>query len=364
VKPKVYFTDTKTSLSVNLFDKLEHLIKESGILNLIKPGQFVAIKTHFGEEGVNTFVSPLFVRKIVELVESCGGLAFLTDTNALYRGARMNAIDHIKLAHWHGFNFAPIIIADGLNSQDYVEISISGKYYKKIKIAKAIAESDTVIVVSHFKGHLVSGFGGAIKNLGMGCVPKESKLIMHSNTHPYIAESKCTGCGICREHCPQDAIVIDSVAKILDERCIGCTGCIGVCPQRAIRIKWADAGRELCEKIAEHALGVTKLVKRIGYINFLIDITPLCDCAGTSQPPFVPNIGILAGFDPVAIDKASYDLVLKAPPLYPELKGDYFKKLNPMSEPLAQIEHGEKIGLGIASYELVKVEPPRKKNED
>ncbi len=343
---KIYYIDMEVSLSRNMFDKLEDLIEKSDLFKNFPKGGLCAIKCHMGEEGVYTYVHPLFIRLIYEKLKEKGLKPFLTDTVALYRGERMNAVDYLNLTKKHGFDFAPVIIADGLLGTDFVEVEIDAPNFKKVKIAKAIAEADAVCVVSHFTGHLITGFGGAIKNLGMGCTPREAKLKMHSQVKPYIDQEKCISCGICAKHCPADAIDYKS-KKIIEEKCIGCAECIGACPQRAIRIKWEDDTRKVQELICEHALGVLKLQKPICFINFLIDITPLCDCAGTSGKLLCEDKGILAGFDPVAIDKASYDMICK--------EKDLFKEANPKTEPLIQIEYGEKIGLGKKDYEIIKI---------
>jgi uncharacterized Fe-S center protein len=241
---RVYFTNFKASFSRNIFDKIEELLCQSGLLSLFKPQELVACKLHFGEHGNTTFVKPIFIKKIVELMRAKGGIPFLTDTTTLYVGQRSDAPSHIQLATHHGFDGAPIIIADGLRGEDAVPVKVNLKHLKEVKIASGIYHADAMIVISHFKGHMEAGFGGAIKNLGMGCSTKEGKLEMHSGLSPTVSTKKCTGCGSCVRWCPAEAIQIgkkganSGTAKIFESKCIGCGTCIVVCPNKAIRIRW------------------------------------------------------------------------------------------------------------------------------
>ncbi|MDI6840668.1 MAG: DUF362 domain-containing protein [bacterium] len=354
---KVYFIDFSTGFrkksypSQDIISKLDSLFIRSGLLDLFKEKELgvkplVACKLHFGERGNTGFVKPVFVKKIVEIIKLKGGLPFLTDTNSLYVGERGDAPSHIRLAAEHGFNGAPIIIADGLRGEEHIKVKSNGKHFNELKIASSIYYADIMIVISHFKGHYVTGFGGALKNLGMGCASKAGKLEQHSSVSPWVGD-ECTGCGACKRWCPADAIKITDVAKILSSKCIGCAVCISVCKIGAIKINWEDVSVQLQERMIEYAKGAVT-GKRVGYINFITDVTPLCDCWGSSDPPVVPDIGILASLDPVSIDAASFDLVNKA-------SLGKFGKLHPSAEPEVQLNYAEQIGLGTQKYKLIKV---------
>ncbi len=343
---KVYFTDFKSSPSKNILDKIEDLFNRAGLINLFKEKELVACKLHFGERGNTGFIRPVFVKKIVEVIRNNHGIPFLTDTTTLYRGERSNAPSYLGLADFHGFSDTPIIIADGLRGENWIEVEVSGKYFKEVKIASSIYYADSMIVISHFKGHIVTGFGGALKNLGMGCSAKTGKLEQHSSLSPRVGK-KCNGCGACIKWCPVNAISMNKVAKILESKCIGCGVCVGVCPIGAIKIRWEDDATQLQKKMIEYAKGAVK-DKPIGYINFLTNITPLCDCWPATDPSIVPDIGILASLDPVAIDCASFDLVNKA-------SDGKFGRLYPKINPEAQLKYGEQIGLGTRNYEFIKI---------
>ncbi len=360
----VYGIDFHASYSVNLFKKFRRLLREAGIEKIVESGNLVAIKVHFGEEGNTGFISPLFASAVVSYVKELGGNPFLTDTNTLYKGQRTNAVDHHLLAERHGFatinTGAPVIIADGLRGHDHVKVEVNGKYYKEVKIASAIYEADAMIVLSHFKGHEVFGFGGALKNLGMGCSIRESKLSMHSTVAPYVKEKKCTGCGICVTACPVEAItLVNKVAVINSEKCIGCADCIAACPENAVKINWNADQAVIQEKLIEHVAGVMSNKKgKILFVNFIKNVSPLCDCVNHSDIPIVNDIGILASQDPVAIDQASVDLVNAAPwreDTYfpPEKRGkDKFRSLHPEIEWDIQLRYAEEFGVGTRKYRL------------
>lgn len=357
MKNKVFFIDFTTEEDRSIFQKMDKLFKKARLAKVLRRDSPVGIKLHLGEDGTTTYIKPIFVRKIVEFVEEYGAMPFLTDTNALYHGKRMDAVSHLKLAARHGFTFAPIIIADGLKGESYVKIKIKGKHLKEVQIASIINEIDSMIVVSHFTGHMVTGFGGAIKNIGMGCCAKEGKMFQHSIVSPYVEEEDCTGCGRCVKCCPTQAISVNEKASISGEKCIGCAMCISVCPSSAIQIDWDNSSRDVQEKMVEYALGAVKN-KKVAYISFLCDITSYCDCYPSSEDSIVPDIGILVSMDPVAIDQASFDLVNKAKSLKKLKRGakNKFKGLFPDTEPEVQLEYGEKLGLGTRNYELIKVE--------
>jgi hypothetical protein len=368
LKSSVFFTDLRARKKSQL-DKVNQLFKAAGFADLIKPNELVALKVHFGERGSTAFIPPLFIRRLTKLVRSCQGKPFLTDTNTLYLGGRFNAVDHIETAYQHGFDWsnigAPVIIADGLSGQDYLKVPIDGKHFKEVKIATAVICSDTLIVASHFKGHGMTGFGGSLKSLGMGFSSRSGKQEMHSEVLPTIDLDKCSGCGRCLKWCPADAIKLVKVnggekAQISDELCYGCGECRAACLEGAVSIDWASEPEKVQEKMAEYAYGVMKQKKgKIGFFNFLINITPDCDCWTYSDSAIVPDIGILASKDPVAIDQASLDLINQAPTLpNSAISGktgrDKFKIIHGISGEI-QLSHAEKLGIGSRDYELVEI---------
>jgi uncharacterized Fe-S center protein len=330
----VYFLDLTKSYRKNSVQMLEKLIEVSEGLKIINRGTVCAVKLHVGEQGNVNFVSPEYVKKLVDMISKAGGAPFLTDTTTLYSGQRHRADLHIALAREHGFDFAPFIVADGLYGDDYVEIDGS-------KIASLFSRIDTMVCVSHFKGHLNCGFGGALKNLGMGCASKGGKLEMHSKSKPHIDLDKCTRCKRCLEYCLYDAIAEKSGDIIIDQNvCTGCCGCMSICSERAIRFNWDAASSDIQQGIAKYAANAVK-GKKTFYVNFLIDITPNCDCFHTNEPVIAPDVGILASFDPVSLDKACYDLI-KEP----------IDNLHPDVDSQVQIKFAEKYKAGESSYEI------------
>jgi len=302
------------SYKTNLLEKVSNLFNKAGFSNILSENDLTAIKLHFGEKGNTTFLNPVFAGRVVEEVKKAGAKPFLTDTNTLYAGERANSIDHIQTALEHGFSYAtvkaPIIIADGITSKNTIEVEIGKKHFQKVKIASDIYYANSMIVLSHFKGHEMAGFGGAIKNLAMGCASAAGKQQQHSTVKPRVS-SKCVGCTTCIKWCPKQAISIrEKKAEIDHDVCIGCGECISSCPSRVISPQWDTNMDMFIERLTEYALGaVTHKENKIGYINFVMNVTPECDCAGWSDAPLVPDVGILASLDPVAIDKASFDLV-------------------------------------------------------
>lgn len=347
--------------------KVQRLFDHAGFAGLIAPRDKTAIKLHFGESGNDGFISPVYVRQVVEKVKSCQGLPFLTDTNTLYLGSRSNAVEHIGIAILHGFDVAvagaPVIIADGLNGKNVRKVSIRQRHFDEVSIAGDIAAADSMIVLSHFKGHIVSGFGGAIKNLAMGCASPDGKRAQH-NARPFMIPENCTGCAACMKVCPNDAIhVVKKKSVINPVSCIGCFECMHVCPEHAIDIDWETEIPEFMERMVEYAYGaVHGKTGRVGYMNFLIRITPDCDCFPFSDAPIVPDIGILASTDPVAIDTASFDLVNKQQGYQDSLLsahhhpgGDKFKGVHGQTDGYRQVKYAEKIGMGNRMYNLIKI---------
>ncbi len=365
-KSIVYFTSFRSTPKSKFFNRFKNIFEEMGIKDLANKNNIVGIKTHFGEGDNTTYVHPYYIRKIIELIKPYGWKVFVTDTNTIYAGQRVNAIDHIELALRHGFSFAtlgvPVIIADGIRGNDYCEIEIKNStFYKKVKVASGIANCDALIVVTHLKAHIAAGFGGALKNIGMGCAARPHKFNMHSNLAPKINKKKCAGCGECIKWCPSGAIkVINQKAQIDPNICIGCGECISACPQKCINLAWDETAENLQKKFVETAAGVIKSVNsKIFYINFVNNVTPDCDCISHSDVQIVPDIGVLFSYDPVAIDKASVDLVnqsegIKGSALDKNFeKGeDKFKALHPNVDWNIQLIYAEKIGIGTNNYEL------------
>lgn len=365
---KVFFTDMRATQKFNLIDKVGKLFSEAGLNEIVAPKDLVAIKLHFGEKGNTGYIRPQFVRKIVDEVKKTGGKPFLTDANTLYVGSRSNAVDHLQTAIENGFAFsvagAPLVIADGLNGKDYMNVPVNLKHCKEVKIGSAVVLADSLIAVTHFKGHEAAGFGGAIKNIGMGCGSRAGKQIMHSDMLPMVKQEKCKACSRCHQWCPTGAIAVGELKMaVVDEKlCIGCGECTVTCPHGAIGVNWRNNQKDaLQEKMAEYAAGVLKNKKgKAGFITFLNNITPDCDCFSFSDAPVVRDIGILASLDPVAIDQACIDLVNRERGLPgSKLEGreaaeDKFRALYPDIDWSRQLEYGVEIGLGSRDYELIK----------
>ncbi|NUU95251.1 4Fe-4S ferredoxin [Marinitoga sp. 1135] len=368
---KVYFTNLRTRPGMNLLDKLERLVKKAGIENIDFKNKFVAIKIHFGEPGNLAYIRPNYAARLVKIIKSLGGKPFLTDANTLYTGRRSNALDHLESAYENGFNphtlGCHVVIADGLKGTNYKEIPINLEYCKTAKIGTEIAESDVIISMAHFKGHEQAGFGGTLKNLGMGCASRGGKLELHSTSKPVIKTKNCVGCGICVNSCAYDAIHLNEnkVAVIDYDKCVGCGQCVAVCQYNAAQVVWDEASEIMNKKIAEYTYAIVK-DKPAFYINFIMNVSPDCDCWSHNDYPLVPDIGIAASFDPVALDMASVDLVKSAPVLpgskiyshehQQEFVGeDKFKFVHPNADWEAGLIHGEKIGLGSRNYELIEV---------
>jgi len=329
----------------------------------------VAIKLHFGEPGNLGYIRPQFVRRIVDRIKAQGGKPYLTDANTLYVGSRANAVDHLQTAIENGFDYAvvnaPLVIADGLTGKDYLTVTVPGRHCHEVKIGAGIFHAQAMVVMSHFKGHELTGFGGAIKNLGMGSGSRSGKQTMHSDVRPKVSVDLCTACESCIAWCPTHAISLSeetNKAEIDLETCIGCGECTVTCPVQAIKIRWKTTPQSIQEKIVEYALGVVKNKPgKMLYINFLTNISPDCDCFGWNDTPLVPDIGILVSTDPVAIDQASVDLVLRQPRLAGTAAAerpqepDHFLAVHPGMDWRHQLIFGEEIGLGSRSYSLIRV---------
>jgi uncharacterized Fe-S center protein len=366
---KVYFTNLRTTPSSNLLMKMERLVKRAGIETIDFKDQYVAVKIHFGEPGNLAFIRPNYAATLTTLLRSLGAKPFLTDSNTLYSGGRSNAVDHLQSAMENGFNpisaKCNVIIADGVKGTDCREVPVNGEYCKAPKIGAAIVDADIVISMNHFKGHEQTGFGGALKNLGMGSASVAGKLELHSASQPVIDKECCTGCRICVKYCAHDAIHLGSDKKaVIDyDKCVGCGQCVALCQYEGAVQGEGDTSERLNYKIAEYAKAVV-LDKPHFHISFIMNVSPECDCWNHNDAAIVPDLGILASFDPVALDQACADLVIKAPALggsrlaekhaHEHLEGkDKFKLVHPDTHWQAGLEHAEKIGLGTRKYELI-----------
>ena len=371
---KVYFTDFRISNDESLTSKLKRLIKAAGILDIDMENRFVAIKMHFGELGNLSFLRPNYARAVVDIVKQAGGIPFLTDCNTLYPGSRKNAIEHMECAWQNGFSpitvDCPVIIADGLKGTDDIEVPVAGgEYVDKAYIGRAVMDADIFISLSHFKGHESAGFGGAIKNIGMGCGSRAGKRAQHCNGQPFVSEKKCRGCKLCMKECANNGLVFDAETRkmhINTETCVGCGRCIAACNFDAIRYREDAAVEELNCRMAEYAKAVVD-GRPSFHISIVRDISPKCDCHGANDVPILPDVGMFASFDPVALDQACVDACLKNSPLpnsflsdnmlrddFVDYK-DHFINAHPDSEYQACLAHGEKLGLGSREYEIVTI---------
>lgn len=371
-KSKVYFTDFRVQVGTSLLQKLKTLCLAAGFKKIDMDKKFVAVKMHFGELGNLAFLRPQYAKVIADLVKEQGGMPFLTDCNTLYPGSRKNALEHIDCANFNGFNptttGCQIIIGDGLRGTDEVEVPVkNGELVKAAKIGRAIMDADVFISLSHFKGHEMTGFGGAVKNIGMGCGSRAGKMEQHSSGKVSVNEAKCRGCGRCARECGSNAIVYENgKAHIQKDICKGCGRCIGACSYDAIRNDQWDAGDKLDRKMAEYAQAVCQ-DRPCFHVSLAMDISPNCDCHGENDAAILPNIGMFASFDPVALDQACADACLQAAPLANSQLSDNlaredwhhhhdnFLDSNPNVRWKETLEHAEKIGLGSREYELVRL---------
>lgn len=359
---KVYFCDFHTHGSESFLGKFSRLLKKAGIQDMELQNRFVAIKMHFGELGNLAFLRPNFARAVAELIKEKGGRPFLTDCNTLYPGSRKNALEHLDNAYINGFSplstGCHIIIADGIKGTDETLVPVDGKYVKEAKIGSAIASADVIVSLNHFKGHESTGFGGAIKNLGMGCGSRAGKMEMHYEGKPRVNERKCVACKSCTKSCAQNAIVVGDKARIDPEKCVGCGRCVGACLFDAIT--GHDSGDEtLHYKIDEYAKAVLD-GKQNFHINIVMDVSPYCDCYSTNDVPIVADIGVFASFDPVACDRASADACNAKGPapdsIIANSSGDVFKATSESTDWRVGLDYAEEIGLGSQQYEIIKID--------
>ena len=371
---KVYFTDFRCRPDEGPADKLKRLIKTAGIDQIDMNGKFVAIKMHFGELGNMSFLRPNYAKAVADTVKSLGGKPFLTDCNTLYPGSRKNALEHLYCAWENGFTplsaGCPVIIGDGLKGTDDIAVPVKGgEYVKEAKIGHAVMDADIFISLTHFKGHEMTGFGGTIKNIGMGCGSRAGKKDQHCNGKPIIDPEKCRGCKRCLKECANDGLHFDEATGKMTlnaDNCVGCGRCIGACNFDAIDFAQDAAVKELNCRMAEYTKAVVDGRPNF-HISVVCDISPTCDCHAGNDVPILPDIGIFASFDPLALDQACVDACLKQDPmpntqLTEEMAKegfcdhhDHFDNANPNTEYKTCLAHGEKIGLGSRSYEIVTV---------
>jgi uncharacterized Fe-S center protein len=366
---KVFFHDAHATSKKSRLDKITDLFRRAGFAKGIAAGDRVALKVHWGEPGNVGFVPPPYVRTVVELVRDAGGRPFVTDTNTLYTGMRRDALDNVRAAAMNGFTAetvgAPIVVADGLIGRDFRDVEVLGSKVGKAKIASGILDADVLIALSHVKGHMLFGYAGAIKNLGMGCATPAGKQILHSDLRPRVDARLCHGDAICIKRCPENCIELvaaqrgQQVARIDSKRCIGCGECTAACPHGAIPIHWKTSEVDIMQKTAEYALAaVSGKPGKTGYMNFIISVTPDCDCCDWSDVPFVADVGFAASLDPVALDVASADLVKETPPTpggkAAGKRGDPWRAVYDVDY-RALFDIAEEIGLGKKEYNLIRL---------
>ena len=297
----------KWDSGLNLLKEANRLYDAAGTFDCVKKGDLVAIKLHVGELGNPYYVQPFFVHEIARRVKESGGKPFLTDSNTYYEAHRYNAYDHMENAAINGFHMAPFIVADGLRGENYRVVKTKG-ILSEIEVSGVIAETDAMIVVSHCKGHELSGFGGAIKNLGMGCTPQSGKLRQHRTVGLEIDESKCVGCGKCKKECPLNLPeIIGEKAKNISPKCMRCPICSHECPKGAIKLTNQE---NICRALASAAYGVLSTFKKnkVSYVSFAKDITQYCDCMPNPGSVMMKDIGIFASNSPVSIDGAFLEM--------------------------------------------------------
>ncbi|MEA4966130.1 MAG: DUF362 domain-containing protein [Oscillospiraceae bacterium] len=360
---KVYFTDFHISDRENRIQKLKRLILTAGMDQIDFQNQFVAIKIHFGELGNLSFLRPNYAKAVADVVKELGGRPFLTDCNTLYVGSRKNALDHLDTAYENGFSQSStgchVLIADGLKGSNETLVPVDGEYVKEAKIGSAIMDADIVISLTHFKGHEMTGMGGAMKNLGMGSGSRAGKMEMHSAGKPYVDQGRCIGCGSCQRICAHSAPEMrNKKVTINHSKCVGCGRCIAVCPMDAVQPAQDEALENLNCKIAEYAKAVVQN-RPAFHISLAMEISPDCDCHNSNDIPIVPDVGMFASFDPVAIDQACCDAVNRQIPQKGSTiegkEGEPLSAAHPITDWRGQIVHGKKIGLGTDEYELVRI---------
>lgn len=364
---KVYWADFRADFRENLQQKLTRLMKTAGMGEIDFDNKYVAIKMHFGEPGNLAFLRPNWAKTVADFVKERGGKPFLTDCNTLYVGGRKNGLDHLDTAMLNGFNpmttGCQVIIADGIKGNDEVEVPVEGgEYVKNAKIGRAVMDADVFISLTHFKGHESAGFGGTLKNIGMGCGSRAGKMEQHNAGKPHVVQKHCVGCKMCTKICAHDAISVQDRKAAIDHRkCVGCGRCIAVCARNAITVNFDESHTNLSRKISEYAKAVVD-GRPCFHISLIIDVSPNCDCHAENDAAIVPNVGMFASFDPVALDMACVDAVNTQPILRGSAADigdchdqDHFHCIHPDTDWMSCLEHAEKLGLGTREYELIKI---------
>lgn len=358
MEAKVYFVELQDGASPRVQARaIRRLYEAAGVSRFLSRRDLVAIKVHVGEKGNTTHVKPELVAELVKKVKASSALPFITETSTLYRGQRENAVKHILLAHGHGFSIervgAPFILADGLVGTTEAEVRIQAEAgWIQVRVAREILSADALLVVSHPTGHPGTGMGGAIKNLGMGLASRAGKMRQHSAVRPEVLPERCSNCGKCRKWCPAQAVEERGGSSfIVSEKCLGCGQCIAVCRFDAIRYDFGVESSELQRRMVEHALGALQgKAGKSFFFNVLVEMTKDCDCFNVPQEKLVPDMGILGSQDPVALDKATLDMVSE------RAGADLGALSYPELDPMVQIEHAETLGMGTRNYFLEKVE--------
>ncbi len=371
-KSDVFFTTFKATNNENLLKKLHRLMKTAGFEKIDFTDKYAAIKLHFGEYGNLAFLRPNYAKVVADYVKELGGKPFLTDCNTLYVGSRKNALDHMDTAYLNGFSplqtGCHVIIADGLKGSNEQLVPINLEYVKEAKIGQAIMDADVVISLTHFKGHEEAGFGGTIKNLGMGSGSRAGKMEQHCDGKPYVDQKLCIGCGSCFRICAHGAPIIENGKAHIDEnKCVGCGRCLAICPKNAVKPLFQDSFKLLNCKMAEYAYAVCK-DRPCFHVSLICDVSPNCDCHAENDIPIIPDVGMLASFDPVALDQACADLCNKMPVIEGSCLDDNIKKYghedhnhevfhmnHPDTEWESCLDHAQKIGLGSRDYQLHKI---------
>ena len=359
---KVWFIPVEDAAPVE--EQVRHLgvlIRRCGLVGSVPKGGGATIKMHFGEEGNRGYIRPALVRAIADAITGCGCRVSVSDTNTLYRGRRTNSRDHLQLAREHGFHDGAtggsVEIPDETEPGTVVSAVVeNGKFFSEVKVMRAYMDTAFLLGLAHFKGHMVSGFGGALKNIGMGCAAREGKLAQHASVAPYIIMKNCIGCGACRRVCPADAVeVVNGKATLDPQKCIGCASCIAACKSDAVELDWSGGAGSLPEKMVEYAGAVLRAPGKKWFVNVVTKVTAECDCMAGDDPSIVPDVGMLISEDPVAVDQASYDLVCRKAGGY-----DPFRKAHPRRDGLRQLDYAERMGIGRRRYELITVDTERK----
>ena len=367
----VYFTGMRTKNGESLLAKLDRLIIKAGIKQIDFKRKYTAIKIHFGEPGNLSFLRPNFSKTVADRIKSLGGLPFLTDSNTLYVGRRNQALNHLDAANENGYfpmsTGCQNIIADGIRGTDDIEVPVNGgEYCKTAYIGRAIMDADIIISLNHFKGHEGTGFGGAIKNVGMGSGSRAGKMVMHNEGKPHVDKNICIGCKICARFCAHEAIIFnDGKTSINQKKCVGCGRCIGGCSKDAVLLEYDSSHSALSCKIAEYAKAVLDGRPHF-HINIINQVSPYCDCHPENDAAVIPDIGIFASFDPVALDKACIDAVNAAPGIQESIlserqrghrdeagNADHMTDIHPTTDWRVQIAHAEKLKIGSSKYKLI-----------